>query len=432
MLVPHRVREAHPEAFKPKAMVLYPAIHKDSDQSDQWTYCFAFKAAAVYSAFNDGRDAGDINTAENYFKTLAKEWSEKIAAQEQQDKQKQAAPAATPPTAAPQRAQSLAHPIPKQAQAAKTINIPDMKPEDLPQNIKEICDAIYLAHGFLSDFKQCSGKDRDTVEAYMVSRHGSQLISDIAMLENQLPMPLLLNVAKLCGKPYNFTEILSVFCRYYSPFYASAPDLPTRFAELTTKATLLDCLHHSLQNPTTAASTTGDGVSWPIPPAKELARVGIRFEAVLTGFVNDVQFEGAALQLPALVFDSKTETVLRNLAALETAKPRRPVTRYLQLLYELVDDVGDVRVLKKCGALRGRWKRDEDAVRFVKEVGGFASFPSMYPAVDAHVGKMKAYYDERMGKFWVRNGPTLKLASSVAAAVSVVATAVYAVNRRRK
>ncbi|KAL5989395.1 hypothetical protein ACLOJK_010287 [Asimina triloba] len=394
MPVPRRVREAHPESFEPKAMVFCPLIHKDSDQSDRWTCCFSFKAAAVYSAINNGRDADDIDTAEAFFKILAELCSDAIARQ--------------------------AETISVSDMKPEDLLQYDMKPEDLPQNIKEICDAIYLAMGFLSDFKQCSGKDRDTVEAYMVSRHGTQLISDIAMLDNQLPMPLLLNVAKLCEKPDDFPETLSIFCRYYSPFYASAAHLPTLFPELTTKATLLDCLHHSLQNPRTAASTTGDYVSWPIPPAKELARVGIRFEAVLTGFVNDVRFEGDALQLPALVFDSKTETVLGNLAVMEMAKPRRPVTRYLQLLNELVDDVGDVRVLKKYGALRGRWKRDEDAVRFVKEVGGFASFPSRYPAVDAQVAKMKAYYDERMGKLWVRNGPTLKMASSVAAAFSVV------------
>ncbi|XP_058092350.1 uncharacterized protein LOC131238761 [Magnolia sinica] len=232
--------------------------------------------------------------------------------------------------------------------------------------------------------------------------------------------------------PFNredFHEVVSLFCWYYSPFYAEKKKFHGRLAkELNTKNTLLECLHYCLVKPTKddqALLTTK--VAKPIPTAKELAWSGVRFEADTDGAIQ-VQFTEPVFKLPALVFDTKTETVVSNLMALENSKQQQPVTRYFQLMNELVDDVEDVRVLKRFGVVRGRWKREGDVVDFVKKVGSFASHPSIYPAVEDEIGRMRKWHDESSGKFLVRYGWALRWASVVAA--SIVATAIFAAKRR--
>ncbi|XP_058095883.1 uncharacterized protein LOC131241187 isoform X2 [Magnolia sinica] len=342
-----------------------------------------------------------------------------------------------------------------------TISITTLVEEDLwnmPQNIRETCDAIYIVVVFLKDLKQWAEEDRQKMDSYLMSKHGSHLVSDMALLENQLLLDHTINVVQNLDQavietikfmlkeskgpspsiiylklPFNredFDEVISLFCWYYSPFYAEKKKFHGRLAkELITKSTLLECLHYCLVRPTKDdQAVVTPNLVWSIPTAKELAWSGMRFEADPDVAIQ-VQFAEPVFKLPALVFDTKIETVVSNLMALERSKPQRPLSRYFQLMNELVDDKEDVRVLKRFGVVRGRWTREGDVVDFVKRVGSFVSYPSMYPSVEDEIGKMRKWHDERSGKFLVRYGWALRWAS-VAAAASIVATAIFAAKRR--
>ncbi|XP_058092349.1 uncharacterized protein LOC131238760 isoform X2 [Magnolia sinica] len=413
--VPRRMRAAHPSLFTPKTFFFSPLL---KEYGNEWAECFGLKAAAVYSAIC-GRDADELLVAEKFLKCIAF---------------------------------YCLNPVNKAEPEAVSIatQLVDKRPTKLlPIKIKETCDAVYIVVAFLRNFKQWAEEDREKIDGYIIWEHGPHLVSDMAILDNQLLLNQTINVVQNLDQavietlrfmlkdthspspsvgylkvPFNredFHEVVALFCWYFSPFFAEKK-LHGRIAkELNTKSTLLECLHYSLVRPTKDDQVVVTAkLAWPIPTAKKLAQSGVQFEADPDGAIQ-VQFTKPVFKLPGLVFDTKMETVVSNLIALENSKPKRPLTRYFQLMNELVDDVEDVRVLKRFGVVRGRWKK-EDVVDFVKKMGNLASCPSMYPAMDDEICKMKEWHDERMRK-------ALEWTSALAAAIIVV-TVIFVVKGR--
>ncbi|XP_077252612.1 uncharacterized protein LOC143892020 [Tasmannia lanceolata] len=332
--------------------------------------------------------------------------------------------------------------------------------DEVPKDEREIMDAVYLVVGFLRDLRHgFSDGDREKLDRYMNSRHGQYVICDISMLENQLPLKLIMGVVENLHEAMNeykemnpnedplissiakfdlkfdkesFHEVASLFCWYYSPFYSNKIKVQ-KDLNLLEYEHLFDLLYSTLVANDTKNETKSNNDKmrhvWATPTTEELLISGVKFKSDSDGVMR-VKFSDWILTLPALIFDLKMETVVMNLLAWESGRGEKPVTRYLQFMKELIDDVGDVRIMKRCGILRGKWKRDEDVVDFVKRVVGFASYPSIYPPMDKAIESMKDFHGERMKNFLVRHKPAVMLwASSVAAVVSLL-TAIF-VNKRR-
>lgn len=304
--------------------------------------------------------------------------------------------------------------------------------------------------GFLSELKKNTYKlNREEADSRYLTTYKDEMVKDIIKIENQLPLKLIKDIAekveaaikKQLGENFaydtgfkgDFVGIINRFCWYYSPFHSteSAPMTKDAIEGEKLPENLLQCLYSSAKSSQT--DEVGSGQAWRSPSARQLRRSGVRFEAWPKATI-DVRFiEPNKLQMPALMFDFKLETVVRNLLAWECLPRERigkPVTRYFQFMNELLGDLGDVKVMKKSGLIKGTWKNLKEVLDLVKRADGHASYPSVYMILDKEVRKVRMYHDEMMKRFFVRNRPAVLWFSSVAAA-SVIATAAIYASRRR-
>lgn len=364
-----------------------------------------------------------------------------------------------------------------QEEATKTTDHQLQLPADEgSEENKRVIDAIFLVVGFLPRLLPVSGAgnkvSRDAVDEAFKSTHMQDIVTDVIKLENQLPLSDLLLVAdrvedavhavaandlgvvkelqgleeeRLKGYKLGFSratffhDVVRSFCWYYSPFFSKLPAAPQDGGAIADDSlTLLDLLHASVV-PAPGKKEKGTGVSGGktsrMPTARELSRSGVRIAAVGDGRAT-VEFDeqSSTLRLPALAHDFKLATVGRNLLAKEHGQPgdgqsKKPVTRYFQMMNELVEEAGDVRVLLRAGAVRcGGGGTAQEVCELVKRIDGYATYPSVFMAMDVQIEKVRRFHDKRMQSFFVRYRPGVIWASSVAA-VSVVA--IVAARRNR-
>uniref|UniRef100_A0A0E0DXA9 Uncharacterized protein n=1 Tax=Oryza meridionalis TaxID=40149 RepID=A0A0E0DXA9_9ORYZ len=455
-----RMRAENPSEFMPRRVLL---SHADLENEIDRGNSFWVKAALVYeSVTGDHVDDHTRHLSRDLLLNLAAYCCPRIHPHPSLPKPQPLKPWV------PEDDKKLAE---EDDQPAKRTQHPD---EGTEEN-KQVIDAIFLVVGFLPRLTKAAatggGKGagaaaaaarRDAVDESFKATHMQDIVTDVIKLENQLPIKHLLAVADLAEaavraaavdipglkddvakalREYklgfaraNFDGVIRSFCSYYSPFFskqAAAPDEQAKKpddAAISGELTLLDCLHASLVPPSSEAGGGGvkGGKTSRIPTAKELRRSGVRLEAGVEDGRAVVQFkeDAATLRLPALVFDFKLATVARNLLARELEEQSKPVTRYFQLMNELVEEVADVRILRRAGVVRGGSRGAGEVHELIKKIDGYATYPSVFMAMDVQVEKVKVFHEKRMNNFFVRYRPAIVAASSVAAAsvVAIVAT----------
>ncbi|KAE8809045.1 hypothetical protein D1007_14483 [Hordeum vulgare] len=326
---------------------------------------------------------------------------------------------------------------------------------------KRVIDAVFLVVGFLTRLvKAAEGVSRDAVDEGFKSTHMQDIVTDVIKLENQLPLDRILGVVgrvqsavrhvaatdarfeglreRLQGYQLGFTaatffdDVVRPFCWYYSPFSNKQLPAVDRAAQHDDdrERTLLDFLHATVvpAPPGAEKGAAGGGKTSRMPTARELSRSGVRIAPGEDGRAA-VEFDEASarLQLPALVYDFKLATVARNLLAREYQEQNKPVTRYFQMMKELVDEAADAKILHRAGAVRGGGASGAEVHELVKRIHSYATYPSVFMAMDVQIEKVRRFHDKRMQNFLVRYRPGVIWASSVAA-VSLVA--IVAARRR--
>ncbi|KAI4976971.1 hypothetical protein ZWY2020_050578 [Hordeum vulgare] len=326
---------------------------------------------------------------------------------------------------------------------------------------KRVIDAVFLVVGFLTRLvKAAEGVSRDAVDEGFKSTHMQDIVTDVIKLENQLPLDRILGVVdrvqsavrhvaatdarfeglreRLQGYQLGFTaatffdDVVRPFCWYYSPFFNKQLPAVDRAAQHDDdrERTLLDFLHATVvpAPPGAEKGAAGGGKTSRMPTGRELSRSGVRIAPGEDGRAA-VEFDEASarLQLPALVYDFKLATVARNLLAREYQEQNKPVTRYFQMMNELVDEAADAKILHRAGAVRGGGASGAEVHELVKRIDSYAAYPSVFMAMDVQIEKVRRFHDKRMQNFLVRYRPGVIWASSVAA-VSLVA--IVAARRR--
>ncbi|XP_066378272.1 uncharacterized protein [Miscanthus floridulus] len=421
-----RLRAEHPAEFAPASVFF---THDDRSAIDRRN-SFRVKAALVYEAVT-GRHVDDhMLRANSLLLALARKCHSKINGQ-------------------PEEAGDPAEVTDERWDAKK----------------KRVVDGIFLVVGFLPKLNEAitrKNADRDSVDQIFKSRHMLDMVTDVIKLENQLRLQDLLNVARhieavttetveqsdfkdvkeSMGREYkldvtaqNLADVIHRFCWYYSPFStkktaAAPPDSPFKdvaASKETAARTLLDCLHMSVVKP---AQGKGGGVTGRpsrMPTARDLRRSGVRLQASENGRA-EIEFAQPTVLLPALVYDFKLATVARNLLAREYEEQSKPITRYFQMVNEIVEDAADVRILRRAGVVRGGSGGGQEVHELIKNIDGHATYPSVYMAMDREIDKVREYHDQRMANFFVRNRPGVIWASSVAA---ISMAAIVATRRKR-
>ncbi|CAN6190857.1 unnamed protein product [Urochloa humidicola] len=461
-----RMRAEHPAEFAPASVFFTHDPRSPIDRRNS----FRVKAVLVYEAVTGHHVDDHMTLANSFLLALAKECHSRIHKLPAGDA------AGTAEGAGSDAGNNVSPtPSPDTPDTKGRNNKPSSEPTDegWDEKQKRVVDAVFLVVGFLPKLTEAISKnsDRDGVDESFKSRHMHDIVTDVIKLENQLPLLDLLDVAAVVEAAVNatvsldefndvsvanaggvyklpfpadaagFDDIIHGFCWYYSPFasskrpsVAAAAGSPSTIKDIAADAataartTLLDCLHMSVVRPPAAQGAAGAGARPSrMPTARELRRSGVRIQATESGRA-EVEFAPPAARLPALVFDFKLATVARNLLAREYVEEERskPVTRYFQMMNELVEDAADVRVLRRAGVVRGGG--DQEVLALVKGIDGHATYPSVYMAMDREIEKVRKYHDQRMKSFFVRNRPGVIWASSVAA-ISVVA--IVAARRNR-
>ncbi|KAL5200517.1 hypothetical protein ABZP36_021720 [Zizania latifolia] len=437
-----RMRAEHPDEFVPKRVLL---AHVDKHSEIDRGNSFWVKAALVYDTVTgDHVDDQSKTLSCDLLLGLADACCSRIHPPRDSDREGTAEVDESKREAAKDVAAA-------KDDAAKGTQHPD---EGSDEN-KHVIDAIFLVVGFLPRlFKAMSKGDtnsRDAVDESFKSTHMQDIVTDVIKLENQLPLKLLLDVVnhveaaarvaagqsklkklqatlegyQLGFKSENFDCVIRSFCLYYSPFFSNSKQVTAAAPgkdgpDQNVADTLLDCLHASLV-PRAPAAEGGGGRTSRIPTARELRRSGVRLEAVEDlRAVVEFKEATATLRLPALVYDFKLATVARNLLAREYKEQSKPLTRYFQLMNELVEEVADVRIIRGAGVVRGGSKGAQEVHELIKKIDGYATYPSVFMAMDLQIEKAKQFHEKRMNNFFVRNRPAMIWASSVLAA-SVVA-----------
>ncbi|KAK6267178.1 hypothetical protein QUC31_018015, partial [Theobroma cacao] len=112
------------------------------------------------------------------------------------------------------------------------------------------------------------------------------------------------------------------------------------------------------------------GSGWqPIHSVTRLKEAGVKFVKVESNRILDIKFKNGSLEIPSLLIQETTETILRNLIAYEQCLPNcRPIfTCYAKLLDNLIDTTNDMDILCK-KEIFDNWLSPEDATQFFNKL----------------------------------------------------------------
>lgn len=186
---------------------------------------------------------------------------------------------------------------------------------------------------------------------------GFDILNDILMLENQIPLIVLrklleLELNSVDGVEEKLFKVLvkGPSSKFY-PFKYVIREPPWQNTD--DQVHLLGLLHTLIVNGANIADqNTPPAVSENdvrrIPPAAELRNVGIKFKKC-DGGIKKIKFDRKTIFLPPIRVTDHTEVLFRNLIAFEVCKASHInyVTCYVSLMDELIESEEDVAVLRR-------------------------------------------------------------------------------------
>ncbi|XP_050221295.1 UPF0481 protein At3g47200-like [Mercurialis annua] len=197
---------------------------------------------------------------------------------------------------------------------------------------------------------------------------------DLLLLENQIPFFVLLKFFNLSEKPDQNYGFIELFTPYLSCKFRGFK-VDENCDQYESKH-LLDFVHrHWFPFSTTTRKTPSVSDEWePIRCAGELREAGIGFRRVgneQERSIFDVKFKRGKLEIPSLVIEEETETILRNMIAFEQllADEVSYVSDYMVLIDCLIDRPQDVQILCKSGIFENRLGDDDAIVSIVNKLG---------------------------------------------------------------
>ncbi|VAI11780.1 unnamed protein product [Triticum turgidum subsp. durum] len=182
----------------------------------------------------------------------------------------------------------------------------------------------------------------------------SMLLRDIVMLENQIPMFLLVKVVEMW------------------------------------------CLSgHSIQRPNLSSMLSGffqEEIA--VPSITQLAYVGVTFTPT-AGSISTIEFcaRTATLHLPVISIDMTTEVVLRNLVAYEASIGSRALVfaRYVELMNGIIDTDEDARLLREHGIILNHLKSDQEVAELWNGMTWSVRLTRV-PALDRVIDELNRYH----------------------------------------
>ncbi|CAD5180952.1 unnamed protein product [Musa acuminata subsp. malaccensis] len=221
------------------------------------------------------------------------------------------------------------------------------------------------------------------------------LAHDVMMLENQLPLVVLRRLLELASPCASLKEPLDYFFRNF-PLTNNKRKITDE--NIKSSPHLLH-LFHTCIVPTNSGSdgggeSTSHQQSWigclsskrmiakksgkdsqpshtAMPCARELREARVKFvKKEATSFL-DISFRGNKMEIPQVKVDDETNSLLRNLIALEQCYPRAGihVTTYAWFMDRIIDTPMDVALLRQHKIIENGLGNDEDVANVFNKLG---------------------------------------------------------------
>lgn len=193
------------------------------------------------------------------------------------------------------------------------------------------------------------------------------ILQDFVLLENQIPLFLLLKTIRMdqkCATDEEALQVLgnlvSIFANEVLPFSVTSKE-SVLFAvyKLEEKKHLLDCLYGIVTQEREHRGSSPSKLQIEekpthFPSAVELHNCGVKIKPVQSGNMSSVSFDSkkATLYVPKIRVGDDTERLLRNLIAYESHLiDNLQVLSYLRFMNGLVDTAEDVALLVEKGII---------------------------------------------------------------------------------
>ncbi|EOY02746.1 PREDICTED: UPF0481 protein At3g47200 [Theobroma cacao] len=227
-----------------------------------------------------------------------------------------------------------------------------------------VLDACFIIELFRKDAGEITQDQDDPI--FSMSCMLQFLYHDLILLENQLPWFVLETLFEKTKLPSETKSLIELALLFFANMFSShrPPIKPDLFASKKIKH-ILDLLRLSLVLPSEEIKINPRSGWQPIHTVTRLKEAGLKFVKVTPDSILDIKFRDGSLEIPSLLIQETTETILRNLIAYEQCLPHCPpiFTCYAKVLDNLIDTTNDMEILCK-SEIFDNWLSPEDATQF--------------------------------------------------------------------
>ncbi|KAF5204779.1 hypothetical protein FRX31_005635 [Thalictrum thalictroides] len=201
------------------------------------------------------------------------------------------------------------------------------------------------------------------------------LVRDMILLENQLPMFVLESLFELVKERLRGRSLTELALRFFNPLMHREEEVLKKYFSSKGKH-LLDLISNTFYDSpkeesnmfnktsnTFHDSARGKTSHAHIPCVTELRQAGVTFKkGSSTGSFLDIKFIDGVLEIPPILIQDQTNTLLRNLIASEQCCEGRHtfMTSYAFLMDSLINSSNDVLILRQDGIITNYLGDDED------------------------------------------------------------------------
>lgn len=198
------------------------------------------------------------------------------------------------------------------------------------------------------------------------------LAHDVMMLENQLPLVVLRSLLELASPGASLKEPLDYFFRNF-PLTINIEKITDD--NIKNSPHLLHLFHTCIVPPKSMIAKKSGKDSrpshTPMPCARELREARVKFVKKEAASFLDISFHGNEMEIPQVWVDDETNSLLRNLIALEQCYPRAGiyVTTYAWFMDRIIDTPMDVALLRQHKIIENGLGSDEDVADVFNKLG---------------------------------------------------------------
>ncbi|XVF57833.1 hypothetical protein PTKIN_Ptkin07bG0014400 [Pterospermum kingtungense] len=240
------------------------------------------------------------------------------------------------------------------------------------------------------------------------------LYHDLILMENQVPWLVQKTLFDKTKLPSETESLIVLTLLFFASMFTFYPPDPEKIEPLPAQITIkhiLDLLRLSLVLPLEEIKYAN--LSWwqPAPSITRLQQAGVKLVKVTPDSILDIKYKGGSLEIPSLLIQETTETILRNLIAYEQCLPDcQPICIcYAKLLDNLIESANDINILFKKQIYDKYLLSPEDATAFFSKLSNDTFVKQIYYSelcndLNRHCNRwwprIRAYYLETFAKPW--------------------------------